>query len=146
MRISPSAAIWTCDILIVGDRHWNCAELAEQIVSRLLVRYGLDVTIIHGGEPGVDHAIDQACTNLGIQHETRLPSWHQTGLPTIATKNRELIKAAPNLCVAIRQRISDSKRTRDCVLQALQAGIATFLIADERAIPRQLQARDPGLG
>jgi len=23
-------------ILVVGDRHWHCAELAEQIVSRLL--------------------------------------------------------------------------------------------------------------
>jgi hypothetical protein len=66
-------------------------------------------------------------------------------LPTIGTKNRELIKAAPELCVAIHQSIETSKRTRDCDQQALQASIPTFLIADERAIPIRLEARDARL-
>jgi YspA, cpYpsA-related SLOG family len=132
-------------ILIVGDRHWNCADLAEQIVSRLLARYGPNLTIVHGGEPGVDQAVAMACRELGVAVEPRLAPWHQTGLPTIATKNRELIKAAPDLCVAVHQTIGDSKRTRDCVLQAVQAGITTYLIENERAIPSRLKARDKRL-
>jgi hypothetical protein len=132
-------------ILVIGDRHWNCAELAGQIVNRLLARYGPNLVIIHGGEPGVDQAIALTCQELGIRVEARLVNWHQTGLPTIGTKNRELIKAAPELCVAIHPSIATSKRTRDCVQQALQAKIPTFLIEDERAIPIRLEARDARL-
>ena len=92
-------------ILIVGDRHWTCPELAKQIVGRLLARYGPDLVVIHGGEPGVDQAVAAACRDLGVPHETRLVQWHQTGLPTVGSKNRELIMAAPDLCVAIHQSI-----------------------------------------
>jgi hypothetical protein len=132
-------------ILVVGDRHWNCPELADQIVNRLLARYGLEIVVIHGGECGVDQAVATACEDLGVRVEARLVSFHQIGLPTIATKNRELINAAPDLCVAVHQSIGTSKRTRDLVQQALQAGIPTFLIADERAIPHRLHPRDARL-
>jgi hypothetical protein len=132
--------------LLVGDRHWQCPELAKQIVARLLARYGPDLLIIHGGEPGVDHSIATACESLGISHETRLAQWHQTGLPTIGTKNRELIMAQPDLCIAVHRSIHASKRTRDCVQQALQAGIPTYLIEDDRAMPIRLKAQDRRLG
>ncbi len=56
-------------ILIVGDRNWTCPRLAEKIVNRLLDRYGGDMLIIHGGEPGVDQTIATACQAHGVQHE-----------------------------------------------------------------------------
>jgi hypothetical protein len=130
-------------ILVAGDRRWNCQKLAERIVDRLRRRYGSDLLVIHGGEPGVDQAIATACRNQGVAQETRLAQWHQTGLPTVASKNRELIMAAPDLCVVLHQSIGASQRTRDCANQALQAGIPTFLIADERAIPSRLRPADP---
>jgi hypothetical protein len=133
-------------ILIVGDRNWTCPRLAEKIVNRLLDRYGRDILIIHGGEPGVDQAIATACQAHGVQHEARLVSRYHTGIPTISAKNRELIITRPNFCVAIHQTIRSSKRTRDCVLQALQAGIPTFLIENDWAIPVRLKARDKRLG
>src|SRR5271165_4888554 len=117
--------------------------MAKQIVGRLLARYGPDLVVIHGGEPGVDQAVAAACRDLGVPHETRLVQWHQTGLPTVGSKNRELIKAAPDLCVAIHQSIGGSQRTRDCARQAIQAGIPTFLIADEQAVPSRLRPADP---
>jgi acetylglutamate kinase len=43
-------------ILITGDRHWSCMELAERVVSRLIARYGYDLVIVHGGANGVDQA------------------------------------------------------------------------------------------
>jgi hypothetical protein len=30
-------------ILITGDRHWRCNDLAKQIVNRLIARYGPDL-------------------------------------------------------------------------------------------------------
>jgi hypothetical protein len=52
-------------------------------------------------------------------------SRQHTGLPTNGAKNRELITARPDLCVAVHQAIRGSTRTRDCALQALQSGIPT---------------------
>ena len=132
--------------LIVGDRNWSCLRLAEKIIARLFDRYGRDLLIIHGGEAGVDQAVTMACQARGVQHEARLVSRHQTGVPTIAAKNRELILSRPNFFVAIHQTIRTSKRTRDCVLQALQVGIPTFLVENEWAIPVRLKRRDKRLG
>jgi hypothetical protein len=110
-------------------------EQAKQIVSRLLARYGPDLVIINRGEPGVGEAVAMACEEPDVTAEPRLANWHQTGLPSIGTKNRELTVAKPHLSVAIHQSIKTSKRTRGCVQQSLQAGIPTYLIADEVAIP-----------
>jgi hypothetical protein len=82
----------------------------------LLSRY------IQRGVPGVDRAIATACLELGVPAEPRLVNWHQTGLPTIGTKNRELIKAAPDLCVAIRQSFGASTRTRNCASRPFRRG------------------------
>jgi hypothetical protein len=114
-------------------------------VNRLLVRYGPTIVIIHGGEPGVDQAVATACRELGVPVEVRLAKWHQTALPTLGTKNRELIRAAPDLCVAVHKSTDSSKRTRDCVQQAIQAGIPTYLIDDERAVPRRVRTGDKRL-
>jgi hypothetical protein len=133
-------------ILVVGDRHWPCPELAEKIVSRLLARYGTELLIVHGGEQGVDAAVAVAAEKLGVRHEARLVSRHHTGVPTIGAKNRELMMARPDLCVAIHQAIRRSTRTRDCVCQALQEGIPTYLIENEWAIPIRLKTRDKRLG
>jgi hypothetical protein len=109
-------------ILVVGDRHWNCPEPAKQLLSRLLARYGPAIVVNHGGECGIDQAVATACKGLGVAVEARLVSFEQTGLLTIATNNRELLKTAPDLCVVVHQSIHASKRTRNCVIQALQAG------------------------
>ena len=76
-------------------------------------RLSPDLLIIHADEPGVDQAVAMACQELGVTAEPRLANWHQTGLPTNGTKNRELIKAKPDLCVAIHQSIKTSKRSRE---------------------------------
>jgi hypothetical protein len=60
------------------NSHWSCTELAEQIVSRLLARYGPAIVVIHGGECGVDHAVATACEDLDVPVEARLVSVNQT--------------------------------------------------------------------
>jgi hypothetical protein len=132
-------------IVITGDRAWSCDELAMAVLQRLITRYGRDIVIIHGGSPGVDESFNEACTSLGITVEPRPANWPHTGHPTIGSKNRELIKDGADLCIAVHRRIGASQRTLDCVNQAIQADIPTFLIADERAVPSQLQRADARL-
>jgi hypothetical protein len=132
-------------IVETGDRAWPCDDLAMVVVQRLIARYGCDIVVVHGGCPGVDESFNKACKSLGVAVEVRLATWPQTGTPTIANRNRELIKPGADLCVALHQAIRGSQRTRDCVLQAIQAGIPTFLIEDERAVPVRLRPGDKRL-
>jgi hypothetical protein len=74
-----------------------------------------------------------------------MATWPRTGNPTIANKNRELIKDGADLCIALHRWIGRSQRTLDCVRQAIQAGIPTFLITDEHAVPSRLQTGDARL-
>jgi hypothetical protein len=126
-------------IVVTGDRMWACDKLALAVLKRLIARYGREIFIVHGGSPGVDESFNQACKHLGISVEARLPNWGQTGPPTVGSRNRELLKAGADLCIALHQSIESSDLTRDCVRQAMQAGIQTFLIEDERAVPRRLK-------
>jgi hypothetical protein len=126
-------------IVVTGDRMWACDELALAVVKRTIAKFGREIVIVHGGSPGVDESFNQACKQFGIAVEARLPNWGQTGPPTIGSRNRELIKAGADLCIALHQSIESSELTRDCVKQAIQAGIPTFLIEDEQAVPRRLQ-------
>jgi hypothetical protein len=132
-------------IVVTGERAWSCDELALVLLQRLIARYGRNIVIIHGGSPGVDESFNKACKSLGIAVESRVANWPHTGHPTIGSKNRELIKGGADLCIAVHRRIAASQRTLDCVHQALQADIPTFLIVDERAIPSRLTRADPRL-
>ncbi len=132
-------------IVVTDERSSACNDRAMVIVQRLIARYGRDIVVIHGGCPGVDESFKKACKRLGIAVEVRLATWPQSGTPTIGNRNRELIKPGGDLCIALHQSIGTSLRTKDCVRQAIQADIATFLIEDERAIPIRLRRGDPNL-
>ncbi len=133
-----------CVVVITGDRFWGCPDLAEQVLNRLLARYGPDLVIIHGGANGVDQAFHVAARELGIDVEPHLADWK--GLANIAgtARNREMVEAGADLCLALHRSLETSKGTKDCVRQALAAGIPVYLIEDERAVPRRVLAVDTG--
>ena len=62
-------------ILLAGDRHWRCDELAEQIINRLVARYGPDLVVVHGGAPGVDQSFSVAGRELGTTVEPHVADW-----------------------------------------------------------------------
>jgi YspA, cpYpsA-related SLOG family len=132
-------------ILITGDRHWRCNELAEQILNRLLARYGPDLVVVHGGATGVDNAFAVACEELGITAEPHLADWKGLGNVAGPARSREMVQTGADLCLALHRTIQTSMGTKDCVRQALAAGIAVYLIEDDRAIPRRVQAGDARL-
>jgi hypothetical protein len=132
-------------IVVTGERAWACDELAMVVLQRLIARYGRKIVIIHGGEAGVGESFSKARKNLGIAVDARLASWPQTGPPMLWSKNRELVKDGADLCIALHRSIGTSRRTRDCARQAIQNGIPTYLIADNRAIPSRLKRADARL-
>jgi hypothetical protein len=62
-------------VIITGDRDWYAPELAAEVVKRLLVRYGLDLVIVHGGATGIDWSFTQACSNPGVKVEVHPARW-----------------------------------------------------------------------
>jgi hypothetical protein len=99
-------------ILITGDCHWRCDELAEQIVNRLLARYGPGLVIVHGGAPGVDNAFARPCRELGIVGEPHLADWKGLGNIAGPERNREMVEAGADLCIALHRSMRRAKGRR----------------------------------
>jgi hypothetical protein len=86
-----------------------------------------------------------ACQTLGVTVEPHLADWKGLGNVAGPARNREMVQAGADLCVALHRSIETSKGTRDCVRQALAAGIGVWLIESEEAIPKRVQADDKRL-
>jgi hypothetical protein len=128
-----------------GDRRRSCNALVERIVLRLLKRYGRDILIVNGGAPGVEWAFLQACRELGVNVEVHTADWRTLGNIAGPARNREMVQAGADLCMAFHRTLETSKGTKDCVRQSLAAGIPAYLIADERGLPVRLLADDARL-
>ena len=129
-------------ILVVGDRFWTGRKLARDILERLVARHGPDIVVIHDGGPGVADSFARECRELGLETEYKPPDWAGLGNIGRSARYKQMIASGADLCIAVRRSIAESKGTKDCVRQALAAGISTFLISNEQAVPRRLQADD----
>lgn len=148
-------------IIVTGDRNWYAPELAEQVLNRLLLRYGPGLVIVHGGATGIDRSFAEACGDLGIDQEAHPARWEELDAPEAVIRydkrnrpynanagpirNAEMIAASAQMCLAFHRAISASKGTKDCARQAIAAGIPTYLIDSERAEPKRLLAGDARL-
>jgi hypothetical protein len=115
------------------------------VLNRMLARFGPDLVVVHGGAPGVDHSFNVAGRELGITVEPHLADWNGLGNIAGPACNREMVQAGADLCLALHRTLETSKRTKDCVRQALAARIPVYLIEDDRAIPRRVPAEDARL-
>jgi hypothetical protein len=111
----------------------------------LVARYGRDIVICHGNEPGVDASFAAAAKELGITVEARVIDRKNTGFPTVGQRNRELLLGGADMCIAVHNRVASCPRTLDCVLQALQDGIPTYGIENVHAIPWRIKRGDSRL-
>jgi YspA, cpYpsA-related SLOG family len=132
-------------ILISGDRHWYCPDLADQIVARLVKRYGPEIVIVHGAADDVDTSFAEAADEAGIEQEPHPARWAELGKKAGPTRNAEMVQAGADLCIACHRSLASSKGTKDCIRQALAAEIPVYLIADDLAIPRRILAGDSRL-
>ena len=69
---------WPLRILVTGDRHWECLELARSVVRRLAAKYGRrDIVIVHSGAEGVDTCFEVAAGMIAGFHPAF--QMHSTG-------------------------------------------------------------------
>jgi hypothetical protein len=90
---------------VTGDKEWSCPDLAARILRRLVARYGRDIVIIHGNEPGVDASFDAAAKEMGLKVEARVINRKITGFPTVGQRNRELLIGGADICLAVHNRV-----------------------------------------
>ncbi len=115
-------------VLITGSRDWRCDGLALAIVRRLVALYGESLVCVHGDAPGVDFAFRDACLFLGVQEEPHPANWGGIGRAAGPVRNREMVDAGAELCIAVHRDIRNSKGTRNCVTLALRKAIPVYLI------------------
>ena len=68
-------------VIVTGNRNWYAPDLAEQVVSRLLVRYGPGLVIVHGGATGIDRSFAEVCDDLGVEQEAHPARWEELDVP-----------------------------------------------------------------
>jgi hypothetical protein len=148
-------------IIVTGDRNWYAPDLAEQVLNRLLLRYGPGLVIVHGGATGIDRSFAEACGELGVEQEAHPARREELDHPEAVIRydnrnrpynanagpirNAEMVAAGAEMCLAFHRAISASKETKDCARRAIAAGIPTYLIDSERAEPKRLRAGDARL-
>lgn len=146
---------------MTGDRNWYAPDLSEQVLNRLLLRYGPGFVIVHGAATGIDRSFAEACGELGVDQEARPARWEALDVPEAVIRhdkqgraynanagpirNAEMVAAGADLCLAFHRAISASKGTKDCARRAIEAGIPTYLIDSEKAEPKRLLAGDARL-
>ena len=132
--------------MITGDRTWHCDALATQVVGRLVARYGRDeLVLVHGAATGVDSAFDRAAIAARVAREPHPAEWDRLGRRAGPVRNAAMIATGAGFCLAVHRFLMNSKGTRDCCLQALAAGIPTWLIDSDDGEPKRLAADDPRL-
>jgi hypothetical protein len=132
-------------IMVTGDRFWPCHKLAAAILRRLVARYGPEIVIVHGDDTGVEESFATAARGLRIKAEAHPADFDHLGERAEAFRNREMIRACAAFCIAVHRFLANGRATRDCVRQALAAGIPTYLIDSEEAVPRRVRAGDDRL-
>ncbi len=145
-------------VIVTGDRARSAPELAEQIVSRLLIRFGPGLVIVHGAATGIDRSFAEVCGELGVEQEAHPARCEELDHPEALIRydkrntpyntnagpirNGETVKAGAEMCVAVHRNLGGSKGTLDYVRRATRAGIPTHLIESEEATPRRLSDAD----
>jgi hypothetical protein len=56
-----------------------------------------------------------------------------------------MVALGADLCIAVPKFVMNSKGTKNCVKQAIEAGLPTYLIDSDEAKPKRLLADDPRL-
>lgn len=115
-------------ILVCGDRKWT----DEQTIIDHLFPFIMDKpTVIHGGAKGADTIGDMIARRYALTVIVKRAKWNRFGDAAGPIRNREMLKANPDLVLAFHNDIKNSKGTKDMVTIARNAGIETRVITSE---------------
>jgi hypothetical protein len=97
-----------------------------------------------GDGNGVDQAFAIECREGNIAVEADPAKW-ELGKRAVPLRNAEMIATKPVFVIAILRDLARSKGTKDCVKQALAAGLDVFLFDNEHGNPKRIKAGDARL-
>jgi hypothetical protein len=145
-------------ILIVGEPRWYAPELAEEVVNRLIARYGPSIRIVHGGGKGIERAFADACSDLGVEQERHPARWRELNhakavlrhdrrnvyynANAASIRDAEMVESGADVCLVVHRDVRLGKSARDRAMLAIKAGIPTYLIETDEAIPRRIRLSD----
>src|SRR4051794_19861676 len=111
-------------IIVTDDRNWHAPELAEEVLNRLILRFGPGLVIVHGAATGVDRSFALACGELEIEQEAHPARWEELDHPEAVIRydkrnrpynanagpirNAEMVAAGAGMCLAFHRAISSS--------------------------------------
>jgi hypothetical protein len=119
-------------------------QLAAGVLRRLDSRYGPDIVIVHGDATGVAESFATAARGQRLKTEEHSADRGHLGDGAIRFRNRAMLRGA-ELCILAHRSLLDAG-AKDLARQALAAGVPTYLIADEQAVPNRLEEGDAKLG
>lgn len=126
-----------------SDPFWPCHKLAAAILRRMAARYGPHIVIVHSDDTGVAESFATAARGQRIGAEEHPADFGHLGEGAIRFRNRGMLRGAVLWVIAHRS-VPDAA-TKDLARQALSLGVPTYLIADERAVPKRFREGDERL-
>jgi hypothetical protein len=126
-------------VLITGDRHWICPDLARRVVADMVARYGSGLVIVAGAATGVDRSFLDAAVGLGVAAEPHPADWERFGRGAGPIRNQVMVDLGARFALAVHRDLAGSLGTGDCVRRCLAARIPVWLIDSEAGQPRRLE-------
>jgi hypothetical protein len=110
-------------IIVTGSRNWTNGQAVFRALTQAADGQDWDqLVIVHGACPtGADHFAVRWASLVGVTHEAFFANWNQHGKAAGPIRNRAMVAAGADLCLAFP--LGPSRGTRDCMAAARNAGI-----------------------
>ncbi|MFL5911235.1 MAG: DUF2493 domain-containing protein [Gaiellaceae bacterium] len=110
-------------ILVTGSRNWPDLHAVYRALREAVHDQDWDdVVIVHGGCPtGADQFAARWAALVGVKQEVYRADWATHGRAAGPLRNRRMVAAGADLCLAFPLR--ESRGTRGCMALARSAGI-----------------------
>jgi hypothetical protein len=110
-------------ILVTGSRNWADQQAIWAALDQAAADHGIDsLIIVNGGCPtGADDAATRWALIRGVTLDVFLARWQTEGRAAGPLRNRRMVAAGADLCLAFP--LGESRGTRGCMALARSAGI-----------------------
>lgn len=130
-------------ILVTGDRKWVDAKIMRVVLKSYVdIHTKSAIILVHGNAPGADQLAAFIAKSFGITDiRPYAAHWNEYNKAAGPLRNQEMLdkEHKPNepidLVLAFHNDITNSKGTKDMLLRAGNAGIATRLITGNTYAP-----------
>lgn len=114
-------------VLLTGSRTWKKRAPIEAMMLGLSVVYPKVHFILGDAPNGLDKFAREICKDHGLSHVVHEAHWDKLGKSAGHERNGRMVKDRPDVAFAFRMD-GVSRGTDDCIEQARQAGIPSYIM------------------